>query len=168
MTDFVDVFISIANLLNVFNSAANFLVYMLKGKKFRAQFRQTYFINNTCCTSIPDKQGSPGSAQGIGTTKAGGRGDGAGRGGGATISRNATVTTALVAVPQLMRPLPPPPAPPSSSLDKRSSARDLSKKRVDSFDMTITTTSSVMVKPHLVLAEGVDSRGLSGASSELI
>ena len=43
MTDFVDVFISISNLLNVFNSAANFLVYMLKGKKFRAQFRQTYF-----------------------------------------------------------------------------------------------------------------------------
>ena len=41
-SDIINGFISVANLSSVFNSAINFLIYMLKGKKFRAQFRQTF------------------------------------------------------------------------------------------------------------------------------
>ena len=42
-TEFIESAISISNLLTVVNSAANFLIYMLKGKKFRDLFLQTYF-----------------------------------------------------------------------------------------------------------------------------
>ena len=41
-SDIINGFISVANLSSIFNSAINFLIYMLKGKKFRAQFRQTF------------------------------------------------------------------------------------------------------------------------------
>ena len=47
--DFVEWAISISNLLTVVNSAANFLIYMLRGKKFRDIFLQTYF--RTCMKS---------------------------------------------------------------------------------------------------------------------
>jgi len=40
----IDVAISVANMSSCINSAANFLVYMLRGKKFRDMFLQTY-----CC-----------------------------------------------------------------------------------------------------------------------
>ena len=43
--DFIEWAISISNLLTVVNSAANFLIYMLRGKKFRDIFLQTYFRN---------------------------------------------------------------------------------------------------------------------------
>lgn len=43
-TPFFDVVISLANLSSCVNSAANFLVYMLRGKKFRDLFLDTY-----CC-----------------------------------------------------------------------------------------------------------------------
>ena len=43
-TDFFDRMISLANLSTCVNSAANFLVYMLRGKKFRDLFLETY-----CC-----------------------------------------------------------------------------------------------------------------------
>ena len=42
-TDFIETVISISNVLTVVNSAANFLIYMLRGKKFRDLFLQTYF-----------------------------------------------------------------------------------------------------------------------------
>ena len=42
-TEFIETAISISNLLTVVNSAANFLIYMLRGKKFRDLFLQTYF-----------------------------------------------------------------------------------------------------------------------------
>ena len=41
--NFIEWAISISNLLTVVNSAANFLIYMLRGKKFRDIFLQTYF-----------------------------------------------------------------------------------------------------------------------------
>ena len=47
-TAFIDTAISISNLLTVINSAANFLVYMLRGKKFRDLFLQTYFRKCIC------------------------------------------------------------------------------------------------------------------------
>ncbi|XP_059095091.1 uncharacterized protein LOC131889889 [Tigriopus californicus] len=43
-TRFIDVAVSFANLSTCINSAANFLVYMLRGKKFRDLFLETY-----CC-----------------------------------------------------------------------------------------------------------------------
>ena len=42
-TDFIETVTSVSNLLTVVNSAANFLIYMLRGKKFRDLFLQTYF-----------------------------------------------------------------------------------------------------------------------------
>ena len=42
-TVFIETMISLSNLLVCFNSAANFLLYMLRGKKFRDAFCQTYF-----------------------------------------------------------------------------------------------------------------------------
>ena len=44
-----DYFFSYANLLSVINSAANFLVYMLRGRKFRKAFISTYNCHK--CTS---------------------------------------------------------------------------------------------------------------------
>ena len=41
--NFIEWAISISNLLTVVNSAANFLIYMLRGKKFRDIFLKTYF-----------------------------------------------------------------------------------------------------------------------------
>ena len=43
---FIDALMSLANLFCCINSAANFLFYMLRGKKFRDAFKQTYF--STC------------------------------------------------------------------------------------------------------------------------
>ena len=40
---FIDVFKSFGNLFVCINSAANFLLYMVRGKKFREAFYQTYF-----------------------------------------------------------------------------------------------------------------------------
>ncbi len=42
-SEFIETVISMSNLLICFNSAANFLLYMLRGKKFRDAFCQTYF-----------------------------------------------------------------------------------------------------------------------------
>ena len=44
-----DYYFSYANLLSVINSAANFLVYMLRGRKFRKAFISTYNCHK--CTS---------------------------------------------------------------------------------------------------------------------
>nr|XP_040571769.1 G-protein coupled receptor daf-37-like [Lepeophtheirus salmonis] len=41
-TPFIDTIVSLSNVLTCFNSAANFLVYMLRGKKFRDAFLETY------------------------------------------------------------------------------------------------------------------------------
>jgi hypothetical protein len=43
---FIEVAVSLANLSTCVNSAANFLVYMLRGKKFRDMFLETYC---RCC-----------------------------------------------------------------------------------------------------------------------
>jgi len=40
---FIDAFKSFGNLFVCINSAANFLLYMVRGKKFREAFYQTYF-----------------------------------------------------------------------------------------------------------------------------
>ena len=50
--NFIEWAISISNLLTVVNSAANFLIYMLRGKKFRDIFLQTYF--RRCMKSRPE------------------------------------------------------------------------------------------------------------------
>ena len=42
ISNFSFVFYSLANLLPCVNSAANFLVYMLRGEKFRKAFLRTY------------------------------------------------------------------------------------------------------------------------------
>ena len=47
-TPFIDTAISLSNLFAVVNSAANFLIYMLRGKKFRDLFLKTYFQKCTC------------------------------------------------------------------------------------------------------------------------
>ena len=47
-TDVIETFISISNLLTVFNSSANFLAYMLKGKKFREKFTETFCLWPCC------------------------------------------------------------------------------------------------------------------------
>jgi hypothetical protein len=43
-TTFIDTLISFGNLFCCINSAGNFLFYMLRGKKFRDAFNQTYFF----------------------------------------------------------------------------------------------------------------------------
>ncbi len=43
---------SISNLLSCFNSAANFLIYMLRGRKFREAFLSTY----GCCARRPSAE----------------------------------------------------------------------------------------------------------------
>ena len=47
-TPFIDTAISLSNLFAVINSAANFLIYMLRGKKFRDLFVKTYFRKSSC------------------------------------------------------------------------------------------------------------------------
>jgi len=42
-TKLIDTFISLANLFACINSSANFLIYMLRGKKFRDAFLSTYW-----------------------------------------------------------------------------------------------------------------------------
>ena len=46
-TAFIDAVISVSNLMSVLNSAANFLVYMLRGRKFREAFLRTYGCSRT-------------------------------------------------------------------------------------------------------------------------
>ena len=41
----IDTFISLGNLLCCINSAANFLLYMIRGKRFRDEFCKTYHIS---------------------------------------------------------------------------------------------------------------------------
>ena len=42
-TETIDVFASLGNLFCCINSAANFLLYIIKGKKFREAFYKKYF-----------------------------------------------------------------------------------------------------------------------------
>ncbi len=44
-TPFIDMIISVSNLLSCFNSAANFLLYMLRGEKFRTIFFEFYALS---------------------------------------------------------------------------------------------------------------------------
>ena len=49
-TVFIETMISLSNILVCINSSANFLLYMLRGKKFRDAFCQTYFrLFCKCC-----------------------------------------------------------------------------------------------------------------------
>lgn len=60
-TKFIDTLISLANLFACINSAANFLIYMLRGKKFREAFCNTY----SCCLrpSLSEAGGAGGSGR---------------------------------------------------------------------------------------------------------
>lgn len=66
-TPLIEKIISFSNLLAVFNSAANFLVYMLRGKKFRDYFIQTYCSH--LCSSSGDGQPPLAAEVAIGNTR---------------------------------------------------------------------------------------------------
>ena len=52
-TKLIDGLISLANLFACINSAANFLIYMLRGKKFREEFVSTYSTCHPSSASLP-------------------------------------------------------------------------------------------------------------------
>ncbi len=70
---FIETAISLSNLSTCVNSSANFLVYMLRGKKFRDLFLETYCCKNPSSTS---GTGGAASAAGSGVAVPGGGGGG--------------------------------------------------------------------------------------------
>lgn len=59
-TNFIETIISLSNLLVCVNSSGNFLFYMLRGKKFRDAFYQTYVrLLCRCCKKTPRSGDSP-------------------------------------------------------------------------------------------------------------